>query len=66
MPRNPSAFTAWFSKQHGPRPGGRKSDDALLYTILDGQLAERILDEREIWDARRESALYVWQQRDRG
>ena len=61
-----SKFGEWFRAQHGARPGGIVTDEALLERVRAGQLAEGILASREKWDARFQSALYAWQVDDAG
>ena len=63
-----SEFLAWFIAQHGARERGvmaDKSDDELNCMIHDGKLAAMVLQSREEWDARQQSALYAWQARDK-
>lgn len=60
-------FDEWFAAQHGPRvkwPAGSVvgySDDDLRKIASRGKAAAAELRRRELWDARRESALYAWQ-----
>ena len=61
-----SKFGEWFRAQHGPRPGGIATDEALLAEVRKGQIAEAILKRRERWDDRFQSALYAWQVDDEG
>ena len=59
-------FAKWFEAQHGKRPGlSSFPDDRLLQMYRDGKYAERVLTKRKEYDARRESALYAWQAREK-
>jgi hypothetical protein len=58
-------FHAWFIDQHGTKPGGRVSDESLRDTAGAGNHARKVLAEREIWEARYQSALYAWNAKDK-
>ena len=61
-----SAFQEWFEAQHGKRPGKNEPDDvSLRLLVINGKRAEQILHERQLYDARKNSALYAWQARER-
>lgn len=60
-----SKFDAWFEAQHGKRPGWTESDESLQTAVRRGERARDTLDRQREWDARRESALYAWQARER-
>jgi len=59
-------FTDWFEQQHGKRPTmhGRSETDIRLM-ISEGENARDVLNAQLGWDARRESALYAWQAREK-
>lgn len=68
MPR--SQFMEWFVAQHGPRERDGSSSAASVLNATDGELKTAIsqgesaaaeLRRREMWDARKESAIYAWQ-----
>lgn len=61
----------WFVAQHGPRghsgPCGSVvncSDEELRAAVWRGEAALAELRRRDVWDARKESALYAWQIKD--
>ena len=57
-----SQFLEWFEKQHGKRPAAGNVDDVTLrQMILTGEGAGRELYLRQLYDARKQSALYAWQ-----
>lgn len=60
-----SAFEKWFVAQHGARPGPGLEQDSLFERVKLGHEARGILDARQDWDNRRQSALYAWQARER-
>ena len=58
-----SEFDKWFEAQHGPRcvfALADLNDHDLHDKIQSGRLAEQVLRLRELWDAKRTSALYAW------
>jgi len=58
-----SEFETWFVAQHGARDksGMQSSDDQRLRELIyQGKIAERVLACRELWDEKRQSALYAW------
>lgn len=63
-----SSFMEWFVAQHGKRTDSGMDDysDHLLQSFISrGQLAESVLTQRQLWDARQQSALYAWQAREK-
>lgn len=58
-----SEFLKWFEAQHGKKPGGSIYDMDLRNQVTAGRHAEQLLREREIWEARKQSALYAWSAR---
>jgi hypothetical protein len=60
-------FADWFTAQHGERSSKTSAhvrDDELTIMIERGQAARAELARRELWDEKRQSALYAWQARD--
>jgi hypothetical protein len=60
-----SAFEQWFVAQHGKRPARGGTDEELTVHILLGCGAERELQARRLYDARKQSALYAWTAKDK-
>lgn len=63
-----SEFAEWFSLQHKPRTDSgmpNHSDRQLRDMVQAGRVAERVLACRELWDEKRQAALYAWQARDK-
>lgn len=59
-----SEFAEWFNAQHKPRTDSgmpNHSDQQLRDIVHAGRVAERVLACRELWDEKRQSALYAWQ-----
>lgn len=63
-----SDFDKWFVEQHGTRHAAgdydSRTDFDLQDAIKDGRAAEAALRGRQLWDARKQSALYAWVARD--
>jgi hypothetical protein len=61
-------FADWFREQHGKRfvndQLARRTDDELRQIVQGGIEAQRELDERRLWEARRTSALWAWSVND--
>lgn len=57
-----SRFVEWFTAQHGKRNKelDHLSDQDLKHIIANGQLAARVLAQREMYDEKETSALYAW------
>jgi hypothetical protein len=58
-----SAFETWFIEQHGARENrdrGNRCDMELQSMVTTGKHAEIELARRELWDEKRQSALYAW------
>jgi hypothetical protein len=60
-----SAFEKWFVAQHGHRPSKGGADSDLLTQVLIGRVAEKELQSRRLYDARKQSALYAWTAKDK-
>jgi len=60
-----SAFEKWFVAQHGHRPSKGGTDYTLSLCILAALSAERELQSRRLYDARKQSALYAWTAKDK-
>lgn len=59
-----SKFHAWFVAQHGKRPsklpaGALMADKNSKRSAAN--IAERLVDACELWDAKETAALYAWQ-----
>jgi hypothetical protein len=57
-------FTEWFVAQHGQRSGSdmpNHTDAQLRDMVHAGQVAERVLERRRLWDDRRLAALKAWE-----
>lgn len=59
-------FDKWFVEQHGPRPGGDRTEeeiiDALVYARREAEEAKSLLHMRRSWEAQRASALWAWRE----
>ena len=56
-----SEFLAWFVAQHGPREQSSDDSDLMLRSFIRaGKAAEEELAARELWDEKKQSALYAW------
>lgn len=55
-----SEFEKWFIEQHGERPCPKEKESILRHDVFSGRLAKKTLRECEIYDARKQSALYAW------
>ena len=53
-------FDTWFEAQHGARPHPHGKDAELFARINAGIEARAIMRDCDMYDARRESALYAW------
>jgi len=63
-----SEFMAWFVAQHKPRTDSgmpNHTDQQLRDMVQAGRVADRVLAFRELWDDKRQSALYAWTARDK-
>ena len=63
-----SEFMEWFVAQHKPRTDSgmpKHSDQQLRDMVQAGRVAERVLACRELWDDKKQSALYAWTARDK-
>jgi len=60
-----SAFGQWFVAQHGKRPARGGTDCTLSLTVIAALSAERELQARHLYDARKQSALYAWTAKDK-
>lgn len=59
----PKEFRGWFVAQHGERASRNSAhvtDDDLAIMIQRGKEAQAELTRRELWDEKRQSALYAW------
>lgn len=57
------AFTGWFKEQNGARTASGMaavSDKQLHKMIALGREANRVLTARQLWDEKRQAALYAW------
>lgn len=64
-----SEFLEWFVAQHKPRTDSgmpHHTDQQLRDLVHSGQAAARVLACREMWDEKRQSALYAWTARPDG
>lgn len=62
-----SEFMEWFVAQHKTRTDSgmpNHTDEDLRQMSQTGRIAERILACRELWDNKKNSALYAWQADD--
>jgi hypothetical protein len=62
-----SKFLTWFIEQHGDRDNSGMpyhTDQQLRDLVHAGKVAERVLSCRELWDEKRQSALYAWTARE--
>jgi hypothetical protein len=68
-PRKGSEFLAWFEEQHGTRQMAgeydTRTDEELEEAIRQGAMAQRLWIQRQLWDARKQSALYAWCAREK-
>ena len=58
-----SEFLAWFTAQHKPRTDSgmpNHTDQQLRDMVNAGRVAQHVLECRELWDEKRQSALYAW------
>jgi len=53
-------FDIWFEAQHGPRPHPHGKDAELVARINAGIEARAMMRACDMYDARRNSALYAW------
>ena len=53
-------FDTWFEAQHGPRPHPHGKDAELIARIDAGIEAEAMMRACDMYDAKRNSALYAW------
>ena len=63
-----SEFMEWFVAQHKPRNDSgmpNHTDQQLRDMVQAGRVADRVLACRELWDEKRQSALYAWTARDK-
>ena len=59
----PDSFAVWFEAQHMHRMATgmhNHSDDQLRAIAADGRAAANVLACRELWDDKRQAALYAW------
>lgn len=59
-----SAFDTWFRAQFGPRPGGEVSIETLMRQRARGDIACRLIRERNSYDAAKLAARFSWDMRD--
>ena len=58
-----SGFLVRFKAQHGPRESGLlagHSEQRLRDEVQRGKIAAAELEARQLWDEKRQSALYAW------
>ena len=57
------SFAVWFEAQHMHRKASgmpMHSDQQLQSMVQAGRVADRVLACRELWDDKRQAALYAW------
>lgn len=62
-----SEFAKWFEEQHGKRLRSgmpNHNDQQLRDMVHAGEVAKQVLEARELWDEKHQSALYAWQARN--